>query len=30
MIASTSCELVDPNDQLIPIKGYGDGVVNAQ
>ena len=30
MIASTSCELVDPNDQLIPIRGYGDGVVNAQ
>lgn len=30
MITSTPCELVDPDDYLIPIRGFGDGVVNAQ
>ena len=30
MVISTSCELVDPDDELVPIKDYGDGVVNAQ
>ena len=27
---STDCELVDPDDNLIEIKGFGLGVVNAQ
>ena len=27
---STECELVDPNDVAIEIKGFGEGVVNAQ
>ena len=27
---STDCELVDPDDNPIEIKGFGDGVVNAQ
>ena len=30
MFMSTSCELVDPDDELVPIRDYGDGVVNAQ
>tara|TARA_B100000686_G_scaffold355334_1_gene472837 strand:+ start:4131 stop:4730 length:600 start_codon:yes stop_codon:yes gene_type:complete len=30
MITETACELVDPDDQLIFIQSYGDGVVNAK
>jgi hypothetical protein len=26
----TDCELVDPDDNAIEIRGFGDGVVNAQ
>ena len=29
-IGQTGCELVDPDDNAIEIRGFGDGVVNAQ
>ena len=30
LVFDSSCEFVDPNDSLIEIKGFGEGVVNAQ
>ena len=30
LVFDTSCEFVDPNDNPILIKGFGEGVVNAQ
>jgi len=30
LIYSTDCELADPDDNPIEIKGFGEGVVNAQ
>jgi len=30
IVESTSCELVDPNDQLVPIRGYEDSIVNVE